>query len=114
MEANQSSPLRYTPGPWAWHGDSLRQAIPDPDTAATHTIIDSAGQTYGFCWAKHDDVTQEMNGNKRLMEASPELFEALQTAERFMAGFEADESQEGISIKLAIIRAALGRVTEAA
>lgn len=43
--------------------------------------------------------------------AAPELLEALLIAESFMAGFEDDESQEGIQDNLRQIRAALAKAT---
>jgi len=112
MEAAKTNVIRYTKGPWSWNGDRLRATVPDPDVSATHTIIDGDGHSWGFCWADHDDVNAEYEGNRRLMAASPELFEALQIAEAFISGFEGDESQDGIEIKLAIIRSALSRVLE--
>lgn len=43
----------------------------------------------------------------KLLQASPDLLDALEMAEGFMSGFEDDEVQEGINDKLATIRAAI-------
>ena len=45
--------------------------------------------------------------NRREAEEAVDISEALKIAEEFMSGFEGDEMQEGISEKLALIRAAL-------
>jgi hypothetical protein len=44
---------------------------------------------------------------RRLQLAAPDLLAALKRAEAFIAGFEDDETQEGIAEMLAAIRAAL-------
>lgn len=44
---------------------------------------------------------------RRLQLAAPEMLAALERAEAFIAGFEDDETQEGVTEMLAAIRAAL-------
>jgi hypothetical protein len=44
---------------------------------------------------------------RRLIVAAPEMLAALELAERFMAGFEDDELQDGINDRLATLRAAI-------
>lgn len=102
-------PTPYTPGPWQWDECQhvLRAVKPDPDVSDVHTIIEPDYIGWGFAFSKHEDTHAEMNGNLRLIQAAPELFEALEIAEAFMAGFEDDEAQEHIEIQLAIIRSAL-------
>jgi hypothetical protein len=46
---------------------------------------------------------------RRLQLAAPDLLAALERAEAFIAGFEDDETQEGVAEMLAAIRAALAK-----
>lgn len=48
-----------------------------------------------------------------LVAAAPDLLAALDCAEGFIAGFEGDETQEGIDWLLATIRAAITKATGA-
>ncbi|HCF4943731.1 TPA: hypothetical protein NIF76_002900 [Pseudomonas aeruginosa] len=52
---------------------------------------------------QHGDIRQHLG-----QQATEERQEALLLAEQFIAGFEGDESQEGISDLLTSIRAAIG------
>ena len=47
--------------------------------------------------------------HRQLIAAAPDLLEACNMAEAFMAGFEDDPAQEGIDVKLRIIRNALAK-----
>lgn len=101
----------FTPGPWHWDGRCLLPDVPNPDGSAVHTILDSEGDTYGYLMSDWRATHAESEGNHRLIAAAPELLEALQIAEDFMSGFEDDETQTGMGVKLAIIRAAICRAT---
>tara|TARA_R110000868_G_scaffold87712_5_gene245034 strand:- start:560 stop:760 length:201 start_codon:yes stop_codon:yes gene_type:complete len=46
---------------------------------------------------------------RRLQLAAPDLLAALDRAEAFIAGFEDDDTQEGVTEMLAAIRAALAK-----
>lgn len=101
----------HTPGPWQWSesGYSLRPEFPQPDTHHIHTILEISSLGYGFIGSKPEDVLQENKANHALIAAAPELLEALTMAEEFISGFEGDEAQTGIEIKLAIMRQALAK-----
>ena len=101
----------HTPGPWHWDGRPLIPDVPNPDGSAVHTILDSDGNTYGYLMSDWRATSAESEGNRRLIAASPDLLDALQIAEDFMSGFEDDEMQTGMGIKLAIIRAAICKAT---
>lgn len=103
----------HTPGPWIWteEGYSLRPECPQPDTHDIHTILDLEMRGCGFAGSKLEDSLQEDKANHALIAAAPELLEALTIAEEFMRGFECDQAQTGMEIKLAIIRHALSKGT---
>ncbi|HQS59754.1 MAG: hypothetical protein B7Y56_03145 [Gallionellales bacterium 35-53-114] len=103
--------ITYTPGPWIWseEGYSLRPEFPQPDTHHIHTILDLEMCGCGFAGSKLEDSLKEDKANHALIAAAPELLEALSIAEEFMRGFEGDEAQVGMEIKLAIIRHALSK-----
>jgi len=49
---------------------------------------------------------------RRVLLAAPDLLAALDRAEAFIAGFEDDETQEGVTEMLAAIRAAIAKAKE--
>lgn len=49
---------------------------------------------------------------RRMQLAAPDLLAALDRAEAFIAGFEDDETQEGVAEMLAAIRAAIAKAKE--
>lgn len=59
---------KHTPGPWVWIDEGRRL------NSASGLIIDSAAYE-GMWFARYDK--EEDEANKRLMEAAPELLEAL-------------------------------------
>jgi hypothetical protein len=76
---------RHTPGPWAWDGDyTLRAANPDPDTSDVHTIlyIESAGS--GFVGSDPAATMAELEANRRLIAAAPDLLFACKEALDFV------------------------------
>ena len=84
----------HTPGPWT---------VSEPTGAYIQSPAGGiAALTYG---AREADA--------RLIAAAPDLLTALDCAEGFIAGFEGDETQEGIDWLLATIRAAITRATGA-
>ena len=98
---------RFTPGPWHWDSGYLMPEVPNPNGSAVHTILDPEGLTYGYAMSDWHATRAESEGNRRLIAASPDLLDALLIAEEFMSGFEDDDVQIGMGIKLAIIRAAI-------
>ncbi len=68
---------------------------------------------------EHADLIQATrealeSDDARLIAAAPEMLAALDRAEAFIAGFEDDDTQEGIPEMLAAIRAALRKAKGAA
>lgn len=92
---------KHTPGPWTNHGRIPQPGLPHSCIAAKTLIARVYSETFG-------DAEQEA-ANARLIAAAPELLDALLIAEAFMAGFEDDDSQEGIQDNLRQIRAALAK-----
>lgn len=61
--------------------------------------------------ARRQACIDEAWANARLIAAAPELLVATKAAERFIAGFEGDELQEGIDELLSGLRAAIAEAT---
>lgn len=101
----------HTPGPWKWsnEGYSLRPEFPQPDTHHIHTIFEVDTFGWGFVGSTLEDSLKESDANRALIEAAPILLDALIVAEEFMRGFEGDEAQVGMEIKLAILRSAIAK-----
>ena len=102
---------QHTPGPWTWaeRGYALR---PMTQTTAMHTILEVEGGGRVDRDCSLSEVIAEGRANYRLIVAAPELLEALQSAEAFIAGFEGDELQEGVSELLAGIRTAIAKAVQ--
>lgn len=71
---------RYTPGPWQWDEGRhyLRPAMPDPDNQAVHTILDIEYGYTGYIGSDRTATQAEGEANLTLIQAAPELLEALQ------------------------------------
>ncbi len=70
----------HTPGPWKWDGYSLRPVNPDPDAHAVHTILEVDNFAYGFIASELAATIAEDNANRALIEAAPDLLDALHMA----------------------------------
>lgn len=75
--AAQATTARHTPGPWIWDDNTLRPANPDPDTSSVHSILDADGG-YGFLLSDVRATCAELDADRTLIAAAPELLEALQ------------------------------------
>lgn len=74
----------HTPGPWIWHGDTLRAAQPDPAASAVHSILSAEGG-YGFIASKPADTLAELEADRHLIAAAPDMLAALQSARNVIA-----------------------------
>lgn len=68
----------HTPGPWTWEGHSLRPAQPEPQRYAVHTIVTCSSGGYGFLASDHKKTAAELEADRRLIAAAPDLLAALQ------------------------------------
>lgn len=70
---------RHTPGPWHWEngGNRLAPVNVDPSRSAVHSILDADGG-YGLLGKPNDEVLAELDADRALIAAAPELLEALQ------------------------------------
>lgn len=91
---------KHTPGPWEVLG-GLRTVV----RGTGRQKIAEITVPYG------DDLRGHIltKANAHLMAAAPEMLAALDRAEAFIAGFEDDETQDGITEMLAAIRAAIAK-----
>ena len=71
--------------------------------------IERADWLAGIRWGRTD--WSGLADRRRLQLAGPGLLAALRLAERFLSGFEGDETQEGIDALLGTIRAAIASAT---
>lgn len=94
---------KHTPGPWEVL-EGLRTVV----RGAGRQKIAEITVPYG------DDLRGHIltKANARLTAAAPDLLAALDRAEAFIAGFEDDETQEGVAEMLAAIRAAIAKAKE--
>ena len=74
----------HTPGPWYWRGNTLAPVNVDPDTSHVHSILDAEGG-FGFIGTDHRLTNAELDADRRLIEAAPDLLAALQEAEMVLA-----------------------------
>lgn len=72
---------KHTPGPWHWPHDSndLCPVNPDPYRSAVSSILTADGG-YGFLGSSTADTLAELDADRRLIAAAPELLEALREA----------------------------------
>ena len=77
--AAQAATARHTPGPWLWDGHTLKPAQPDPHRSAVHSILDAEGG-FGFLGSDVHQTCAELDADRVLIAAAPELLEALKLA----------------------------------
>ncbi len=68
---------KHTPGPWVWDGNTLKPAQPDPERSAVHSILDAEGG-YGFLGSKVSATMAELDADRQLISAAPELLAVAQ------------------------------------
>lgn len=73
---------KHTPGPWHWphDGNDLCPVNPDPTRSAVSSILTADGG-YGFLGSSNADTLAELDADRRLIAAAPELLDALTSAE---------------------------------
>jgi len=113
----------HTPGPWTWSDNCLHPVKQDPIKSAVHSILDAEGG-YGFVGSKVADTLAELDADRLLIAAAPELLEALRKmvaihdepsgfAGKF--GKALDEAiaqqQDKIDTRLSAARAAIAKAT---
>lgn len=69
---------KHTPGPWLWDGNRLMPAFPDPAVCSVHSILDAEGG-YGFLGSDVKDTLSELDADRTLIGAAPDLLNALRT-----------------------------------
>jgi hypothetical protein len=69
----------HTPGPWTWEGHTLRPVNRDPRTSSVYSILHDDGGGFGFLASKTSDTVAELDADRALIAAAPELFDALET-----------------------------------
>lgn len=67
---------RHTPGPWIWDGNTLQPEQRDPERSQVHTILDAEGGC-GFLGSDWRETVTELDADRQLIAAAPELLEAL-------------------------------------
>ena len=75
---------QHTPGPWQWEGHTLAPVNRNPDTSAVHSILDAEGG-YGFLGSDHKQTLAELDADRLLIAAAPDLLAALQNAREMIA-----------------------------
>jgi len=74
----QPAKAQHTPGPWAWSdGHTLRAVTPNPDASSVHTILSSDGRECGYLGSNFRATLAELDADKQLIAAAPDLLEAL-------------------------------------
>jgi hypothetical protein len=99
---------RHTPGPWVWDGHTLKPANAAPDVSAVHSILDAEGG-FGYLMSDHKATLAELDADRRLIAAAPELLAALQallTQYRMVVGLtDQDDDAYTVDACTAIARA---------
>ena len=77
------SGARHTPGPWHWPHDSnhLCPVNLDPEKSSVSEILYAEGG-YGFLGSRTSDTLAELDANRRLIAAAPDLLEFAQEVRR--------------------------------
>ena len=77
MQTTTTAAATHTPGPWVWDDNTLRPANPNPDTSSVHSILDAEGG-WGFLGSDVRATCAELDADRVLIAAAPELLQALQ------------------------------------
>lgn len=67
----------HTPGPWMWDDNVLCPAFPDPAISHVHSILDADGG-FGFMGSDWRQTAAELDADRLLIAAAPDLLHALQ------------------------------------
>jgi hypothetical protein len=72
------STAKHTPGPWHWPHDSnsLCPVNPDPEHSTVSEILYAEGG-HGFLGRSNNDTLAELEADRRLIAAAPELLASL-------------------------------------
>jgi hypothetical protein len=83
----------HTPGPWEWDGNTLRPANLDPSRSAVHSILDAEGG-YGFLGSDRHATSAELDADRRLIAAAPELLAELKNLLKVCVDMDAENDNE--------------------
>lgn len=102
-----SGAVRHTPGPWHWPHDSnhLKPVNPDPERSAVSEILYADGG-HGFLGRSNEDTLAELEADRRLIAAAPELLAAL---ERLLLSGDVRDAADKSALTQA--RAAISKAT---
>lgn len=104
---------KHTPGPWKWDGYSLRPENPNPDAHAVHTILEVDTFAYGFVDSDLAATTAECAANRALIEAAPDLLDALHIALPFVEDHATDPCYKAGVVERAV-KTVLAAIAKAA
>ena len=68
--------MSHTPGPWHWVGNTLEPVDKDPKLSSVFSILDAEGG-YGFLGSDSKQTHAEIDADRTLIAAAPDLLEAL-------------------------------------
>ena len=68
---------KHTPGPWHWVGNTLEPVEKNPNNSAVYSILNAEGG-YGFVLSDFKATCAELDADRQLIAAAPELLKALQ------------------------------------
>ena len=94
----------YTPAPWLWDGYTLRPQNPDYNRSDVHSILDAAGG-YGFMGSDSRETLRELEADRTLIAAAPDLLEALKDALELVEALSVFEGDTVRSMRAAIAKA---------
>jgi len=112
-EQSRDSIASHTPGPWKWDGYSLRPVELNPDAYAVHTILEVDTFAYGFVDSDLAATLAEDAANRALIEAAPDLLDALHLALPFVEDHAGDPCYKAGVVAGAVktIHAAIAKAT---
>jgi hypothetical protein len=103
---------RHTPGPWTWHGTSLRPEQAAPELSAVHTILDAEGGC-GYLASNVHETLRELDADMALIAAAPELLKALQLVAHINdAAIDSADRCLQLNTAMPIIRAAIDKAVQ--
>ena len=73
----------HTPGPWVWRDNTLAPEKPDFPRSNVHSILDAEGG-YGFLGSDRHATADELEADRRLIAAAPDLLDALRRIEELV------------------------------